>query len=167
MGKAAILFYLLAYSVTNLAAFGAIALLGTRDRGNDELQDYAGLWHSQPALAALICGATPSHAIDAALNDVYTQLSISQPTTTSVVPMTATVAANQNHFARRRTSPSIVAGLLRSEACGRNLPRGGSRKPRMSKASSKDKIVFACTSCGASSPRWMGRCASCGEWNDR
>jgi len=54
VGKAAILFYLLAYSVTNLAAFGAIALLGTRERGNDELHDYAGLWHSQPALAALI-----------------------------------------------------------------------------------------------------------------
>ncbi len=33
VGKAAILFYLLAYSVTNLAAFGVIALLGTRERG--------------------------------------------------------------------------------------------------------------------------------------
>src|SRR5688572_10649447 len=54
VGKAAILFYLLAYSVTNLAAFGAIALLGARDRANDELQDYAGLWHSRPALAALM-----------------------------------------------------------------------------------------------------------------
>ena len=32
VGKAAILFYLLAYSVTNLAAFGAIALLGARDK---------------------------------------------------------------------------------------------------------------------------------------
>ena len=53
VGKAAILFYLLAYSVTNLAAFGAIALLGARDRANDELRDYAGLWHSHPALAAL------------------------------------------------------------------------------------------------------------------
>ena len=54
IGKAAILFYLLAYSVTNLAAFGAIALLGARDRANDELRDYAGLWHSHPALAALV-----------------------------------------------------------------------------------------------------------------
>jgi NADH-quinone oxidoreductase subunit N len=54
VGKAAILFYLLAYSVTNLAAFGVIALLGTRDRNNDELRDYAGLWQSQPALAALM-----------------------------------------------------------------------------------------------------------------
>ena len=54
VGKAAILFYLLAYSVTNLAAFGVIALLGTRDRGNDELRDYAGLWHTRPALAALM-----------------------------------------------------------------------------------------------------------------
>jgi NADH-quinone oxidoreductase subunit N len=54
VGKAAILFYLLAYSVTNLAAFGAIALLGARDRANDELRDYAGLWHSHPALAGLV-----------------------------------------------------------------------------------------------------------------
>src|SRR5687767_15988180 len=52
-GKAAILFYLLAYSVTNLAAFGVIALLGSRERANDELRDYAGLWHTHPALAAL------------------------------------------------------------------------------------------------------------------
>jgi NADH-quinone oxidoreductase subunit N len=54
VGKAAILFYLLAYSVTNLAAFGAIALLSARDKGNDELRDYAGLWHSHPAVAALL-----------------------------------------------------------------------------------------------------------------
>ena len=54
VGKAAILFYLLAYAVTNLAAFGVIALLGTRDRANDELRDYAGLWHTHPALAALM-----------------------------------------------------------------------------------------------------------------
>jgi NADH-quinone oxidoreductase subunit N len=54
VGKAAILFYLLAYSVTNLAAFGVIALLGTRDRNNDELRDYAGLWQTHPALAALM-----------------------------------------------------------------------------------------------------------------
>jgi NADH-quinone oxidoreductase subunit N len=54
VGKAAILFYLLAYSVTNLAAFGVIALLGTRDKPNDNLRDYAGLWHARPALAALM-----------------------------------------------------------------------------------------------------------------
>jgi NADH-quinone oxidoreductase subunit N len=54
VGKAAILFYLLAYSVTNLGAFGVIALLGTRERNNDELRDYAGLWHTRPALAALM-----------------------------------------------------------------------------------------------------------------
>jgi len=54
VGKAAILFYLLAYAVTNLAAFGVIALLGTRDRNNDELRDYAGLWYTHPGLAALM-----------------------------------------------------------------------------------------------------------------
>src|SRR5262245_15385946 len=25
--------------------------------------------------------------------------------------------------------------------------------------------VFACQSCGASSPKWLGRCPECGEWN--
>src|ERR1044072_9820493 len=39
VGQAAILFYLLAYSVTNLAAFGVIAMLGARDRANDSLRD--------------------------------------------------------------------------------------------------------------------------------
>ena len=54
IGKAAILFYLLSYAVTNVAAFGVIAMLGARDRANDELRDYAGLWHTHPALAALM-----------------------------------------------------------------------------------------------------------------
>jgi NADH-quinone oxidoreductase subunit N len=54
VGKAAILFYLLGYSVTNLAAFGVIALLGSRDRDSEELRDFAGLWHSHPSLAALM-----------------------------------------------------------------------------------------------------------------
>ncbi|MBI2188279.1 MAG: NADH-quinone oxidoreductase subunit N [Acidobacteria bacterium] len=54
IGKAAILFYLAAYAVTNLAAFGVIALLGSRDAANDELRDYAGLWQTRPALAALM-----------------------------------------------------------------------------------------------------------------
>jgi NADH-quinone oxidoreductase subunit N len=54
VGKAAILFYLLAYAVTNVAAFGVIALLGSRDAANDELRDFTGLWHSRPALAALM-----------------------------------------------------------------------------------------------------------------
>ena len=54
VGKAAILFYLAAYAITNLAAFGVIALLGTQDRANDELRDYAGLWYSHPALSALM-----------------------------------------------------------------------------------------------------------------
>ena len=54
VGKAAILFYLAAYALTNLGAFGIIALLGTRERANDDLRDYAGLWHSHPGLATLM-----------------------------------------------------------------------------------------------------------------
>ena len=29
----------------------------------------------------------------------------------------------------------------------------------------KLKTVYVCTSCGESSPRWLGRCPSCGSWN--
>src|SRR5687767_7540707 len=54
IGKAAILFYLLAYAITNLAAFGVIAMLASRDDQNEELRDYAGLWHTHPGLAALM-----------------------------------------------------------------------------------------------------------------
>jgi NADH-quinone oxidoreductase subunit N len=54
VGKASILFYLAAYALTNLGAFGVIALLGNRERANDDLRDYAGLWHSHPGLAGLM-----------------------------------------------------------------------------------------------------------------
>lgn len=29
----------------------------------------------------------------------------------------------------------------------------------------KTKSIFVCSECGAQSPRWMGKCPSCGEWN--
>ena len=29
----------------------------------------------------------------------------------------------------------------------------------------KAKTVFYCTACGNESPKWMGRCPACGEWN--
>ena len=54
VGKGAVLFYLLAYAVTNLGAFGVIALLDTAERPNDRMRDYAGLWNEHPVLAALM-----------------------------------------------------------------------------------------------------------------
>lgn len=29
----------------------------------------------------------------------------------------------------------------------------------------KVKKIFACTNCGATSPKWIGKCPACGEWN--
>ncbi|MBW6432134.1 AAA family ATPase, partial [Patescibacteria group bacterium] len=29
----------------------------------------------------------------------------------------------------------------------------------------KIKTTYVCTECGASYPRWMGKCESCGNWN--
>ena len=53
-GKGAVLFYLLAYAVSNLGAFGVIALLETADRPNDQIRDYAGLASVHPVLAGLM-----------------------------------------------------------------------------------------------------------------
>jgi DNA repair protein RadA/Sms len=29
----------------------------------------------------------------------------------------------------------------------------------------KSKIIYSCSACGYQTPRWMGRCSDCGEWN--
>ncbi len=29
----------------------------------------------------------------------------------------------------------------------------------------RDKTVYTCTACGGASPKWLGKCPSCGEWN--
>ncbi len=54
VGKAAVLFYLLTYAVTNIGAFGVISVLENTDQPNDRVRDYAGLWYTHPALAALM-----------------------------------------------------------------------------------------------------------------
>jgi NADH-quinone oxidoreductase subunit N len=54
VGKAAILFYLLTYAVTNIGAFGVIVLLEGKDRPNDRIVDFAGLWQEHPWLAGLM-----------------------------------------------------------------------------------------------------------------
>jgi NADH-quinone oxidoreductase subunit N len=54
VGKSSVLFYLLTYAVTNIGAFGVIALLDNADQPNDEIRDYAGLWNHHPVLAGLM-----------------------------------------------------------------------------------------------------------------
>jgi NADH-quinone oxidoreductase subunit N len=54
VGKASVLFYLLIYAITNIGAFGVIALLDSAERPNDDVRDYAGLSNDHPALATLM-----------------------------------------------------------------------------------------------------------------
>lgn len=54
IGKGAVLFYLLVYAVTNLGAFGILAVLETPERAHDQVRDFAGLWNSHPVLAGLM-----------------------------------------------------------------------------------------------------------------
>ena len=48
VGKSAVLFYLLTYAVTNIGAFGVVAVLEDAERPNDRIADYAGLWADAP-----------------------------------------------------------------------------------------------------------------------
>jgi DNA repair protein RadA/Sms len=34
----------------------------------------------------------------------------------------------------------------------------------MTKTAKRSRTAFVCSACGASSPRWLGRCATCGAW---
>jgi NADH-quinone oxidoreductase subunit N len=54
VGKSAVLFYLLTYAVTNIGAFGVVAVLEDAERPNDRITDYAGLWTTHPWLAVLM-----------------------------------------------------------------------------------------------------------------
>ncbi len=53
-GKAAVLFYLAAYAVANLGAFGVASAIATTARPNADLHDFTGLWYSRPVLAVLM-----------------------------------------------------------------------------------------------------------------
>ncbi|GAB4422606.1 MAG: hypothetical protein Kow002_11990 [Anaerolineales bacterium] len=50
LGMASVVFYLLAYILTNLAAFG-IVMAFSRVAGSDEIKDYAGMSRRSPGLA--------------------------------------------------------------------------------------------------------------------
>ncbi len=54
IGEGAILFYVLVYAVTNVGAFAIIAIVGTPEEPRDQVKDFAGLWHTHPALSGLM-----------------------------------------------------------------------------------------------------------------
>ncbi|HDD52968.1 MAG TPA: NADH-quinone oxidoreductase subunit N [Thermosulfidibacter takaii] len=51
-GGAAVVFYMLAYSLMNLGAFGVVALVGRQNESYVNISDYAGLAAKRPVLAA-------------------------------------------------------------------------------------------------------------------
>ncbi|MFA5833395.1 MAG: NADH-quinone oxidoreductase subunit N [Bacteroidota bacterium] len=54
LGQQGIAFYLVAYALTNLGAFGIIAMLEKENGGNLNYEDYAGLGKRKPGLAVLL-----------------------------------------------------------------------------------------------------------------
>lgn len=53
LGIQAVAFYLVAYFITTLGAFGVVALLSSGQREADQLSDYRGLFWTRPVLAVL------------------------------------------------------------------------------------------------------------------
>lgn len=53
-GLEAGIFYLVAYSITILAAFGIVTLFSTRQKDADDLQEYKGLFWRSPVMAAVL-----------------------------------------------------------------------------------------------------------------
>jgi len=53
-GAAGILYYLLAYTFTNLGAFGVVALVGQKGEANVKLDDYRGLAKAHPMVALVM-----------------------------------------------------------------------------------------------------------------
>lgn len=53
-GTSGMLYYLLAYTFTNLGAFGVVALVGRKGEANVTLDDYRGLGRTNPVLALLM-----------------------------------------------------------------------------------------------------------------
>jgi NADH-quinone oxidoreductase subunit N len=54
LGASAILYYLLAYTFTNLGAFAVVALVGRKGEANINIDDYRGLANSHPLLALVM-----------------------------------------------------------------------------------------------------------------
>jgi NADH-quinone oxidoreductase subunit N len=54
LGGQAVTFYLVAYFITTIGAFGVIAVLSPTDRDADRLDDYRGLFWKRPALGSVM-----------------------------------------------------------------------------------------------------------------
>ena len=52
LGSSAFMFYLFAYTLATLGAFGVIVALGAAGEDSMDIEDYAGLWTVRPGLAA-------------------------------------------------------------------------------------------------------------------
>jgi len=57
LGTLAATFYLVAYAITNLGAFGVVTLLSARERDAETLEDYRGLFWRHPWLTAFFSAA--------------------------------------------------------------------------------------------------------------
>lgn len=56
VGRAAAMFYLVAYFAMTVGAFGVVTVLSARDRDASQLEDYVGLFWKRPALALTFTG---------------------------------------------------------------------------------------------------------------
>ena len=69
------------------------------------------------------------------------------------------------------SAPACAGPTRTSSTCwarcrfGRERAAQGRRAPGAGLMRARVTTVFACQGCGAASPKWLGRCPDCGEWN--
>ena len=54
---------------------------------------------------------------------------------------------------------------MTSDSGRKEIPRAAVVISSMMLTMIRDKTHFSCTQCGGSSPKWLGKCPSCGAWN--
>ena len=76
---------------------------------------------------------------------------------------TLAAAATAPQWAHHRHHAGSTAPT--ATACQRGARPAASRHARHTHNSVMAKTLYVCRDCGASHPKWLGRCAQCGAWN--
>src|SRR5690349_12110511 len=82
----------------------------------------------------------------------------------------ATMSIEESGAARRvRAAASCDARRTRARpgrrTAGSATSKSGTGRAVDNRCMAKEKSVYSCTECGATSPKWLGKCPGCGAWN--
>jgi len=141
MAIEAVSFYLVAYTVTILAAFGIVAVLSGSERDADDVEDYRGLFWRRPLLAGVFTAALLSLAgIPATMGFIGKFYVLTAGASAAATAPASEIGADDQFRQRHRYRgdeparyPTHPGGRVggRAGRSGRALPEGESRRSRL------------------------------------